>query len=171
MTSAERRQIGQAIREYDHERDESGREMLARLAREFAPEPPADPPYLAEYAALLTRPARVVTHSVGRPDSIPGLPQPKPRKRIVDKKAIKQYVLEHPLCEVLACLSEPCPEPHHLVSRKMGGDDVPSNLLRLCKTHHMRWHHTGGRTWLQTYGDRLTSDARSKVMAALRMDT
>jgi hypothetical protein len=51
----------------------------------------------------------------------------------------------------------------------MKGDDVPSNLLRLCEVHHFLWHNGGGQTWLAQHQQRLTADTRSKVSRALRM--
>lgn len=98
------------------------------------------------------------------------LPFPKPRKRLVDPKAIKAYVRAHPRCELRGCPSRPCPEPHHLVSRKMGGDDVPENLLRLCLAAHMEFHHCGGREWYRRHQHELTDEARDKVRTALRIE-
>lgn len=96
-------------------------------------------------------------------------PLPKSRKRIVDRKALKAYRATSELCELVRCCEPPCPEPHHLISRKMKGDDVPSNLLNLCARHHREWHISGPLTWTQKYLHDLTAESRSKVMAALRM--
>lgn len=98
-------------------------------------------------------------------------PQPKPRRRIIDPDAIRDYVRTHPDCEVLGCRKPPCPEPHHLISRKnhRKGDDVPSNLIRLCKPMHELYHANGPRLWLATFGHHLTADTRSKVERAARV--
>jgi hypothetical protein len=172
MTSAERRQIGHAMREIAEGREGDGLAALSRLAGDQAW------PYqrstlkekLERWANQrerwphLAQPARLreANHAAV-------LPQPKPRKRIVDRKALKEYADTHPRCEVIACPQEPCPEPHHLISRKMKGDDVPANLLRLCVHHHQGWHTVGGTTWLSIYRRGLTADTLSKVSRALRM--
>jgi hypothetical protein len=102
MTSAERRQIGQAIREYDHGRDESAREALCRLAKEHAPEKPAP----IDKRTMGLSPSAL--HERAREEAVrewirTAKPQPKPRKRIVDRKALKEYADTHPRCEVIAC--------------------------------------------------------------------
>ena len=172
MMAHERRQIGYALRDFYSGDYDAGIAALVRMAGDYAPDPKA---YRGSTVAIEPQIRRDflagITHSVGRPDSVPGLPQPKPRKRLVDKQAIREYVRTHPDCEVGGCNNIPCPEPHHLISRKMRGDDVPQNLLRLCRRMHMEWHTWGGRRWLVRYGHLLTDDAKSKVMAALRMDT
>lgn len=98
------------------------------------------------------------------------LPFAKPRKRLVSRAALASYVRNHRACEIRGCKSRPCPEPHHLVSRKMGGDDVPANLIRLCPTHHMEWHSRGGKEWLRRHDGELSDEAREKVRTALRID-
>lgn len=95
--------------------------------------------------------------------------QPKPRRRIVDRAVLAAYAAAHPACEVLGCTRPPCPEAHHLRSRKMHGDDVPSNLLRLCRPMHAEWHRGGAKSWLQIYSARLAAEARAKVERALRV--
>lgn len=95
---------------------------------------------------------------------------PKPAKRIVDERAMEAYCVAHPHCEVLGCAVAPQPQPHHLVSRKMHGDDAPSNFLRLCKPMHAEWHAIGGRSWLMKYAVRLTAEARGKIERALRVE-
>ncbi len=96
---------------------------------------------------------------------------PKPAKRIVDPDAIREYIRTHPDCEVLGCRKPPCPEPHHLIGRKnyRKGDDVPSNLIRLCKPMHELYHSNGPRLWLATFGRHLTADTLGKVERAARV--
>jgi hypothetical protein len=157
MTSAERRQIGQAIKEYDHLRSESGRELLCRLAKEHAPDPPGPLHVIAN--KILDRAAKEAYYA----------PQPKPRKRLVSRKALREYRAAHPFCEVVTCGAEACPEPHHIISRKMKGDDVPANLLSLCARCHRAFHNNGPMSWLAAFGRSLPADTRSKVAAALRI--
>lgn len=97
-------------------------------------------------------------------------PLPKPRRRIRDQAAIAYYVQTHPDCEVIGCRKPPCPEPHHLISRKSHrkGDDVPSNLIRLCEPMHSLYHRNGPRLWLATFGQHLTADTYAKVGRAAR---
>lgn len=102
--------------------------------------------------------------------TLEALPFAKPRKRLVSRAALAAYVRTHPRCELKGCKSRPCPEPHHLVSRKMGGDDVAENLIRLCPQHHMSWHSIGGREWLRRHDAELTDEAREKVRTALRLE-
>lgn len=98
---------------------------------------------------------------------------PKPRRRTVDPRALKEYARTHPRCEIRFCKERPCPEPHHLISRKQGGDDVASNLLRLCLRHHWGvegWHQLGALTWFERFRERLSDEACAKVRAALRLE-
>ncbi len=95
--------------------------------------------------------------------------QPKPQGRIISEAAQHEYALRHPACELVNCRRPPAPQPHHLISRKMHGDDVPGNLVRLCRFHHDEWHRAGGKRWLQKYGPTMTAELRSKVETALRL--
>lgn len=98
---------------------------------------------------------------------------PKPQKRVVDRRAVDSYAKAHPFCEVAGCKARRARlETHHIVSRKMGGSDVPSNLLRLCGFggHHTEWHTCGGREWFRRYESQLTDEAREKVRTALRIE-
>lgn len=97
------------------------------------------------------------------------LPFQKP-ERHVDPDGLRAYAREHPSCEILECRRRPCPEAHHLVPRSRGRDDRPSNLLRLCPTHHDEFHALGGHEWFRRYQDRLLDGARQKVAAALRIE-
>lgn len=101
------------------------------------------------------------------------LPFAKPSKRIVDKRAITAYARTFRQCEIIRCASSRnTVETHHIVSRKMGGSDIPSNLLRLCGFggHHTEWHTVGGKEFFRRYGDLLSDEARAKVAVALRLD-
>jgi hypothetical protein len=104
------------------------------------------------------------------------LPFEKPARRITDKRALDLYARLHPRCEVIGCGVRRLGwlEVHHLVSRKMGGSDIPGNLLRLCAGgtdggHHGEWHRVGGREWFRRHESKLTDEARAKVAAALRI--
>lgn len=101
---------------------------------------------------------------------------PKPQKRIVDRRTVDSYARSHPFCEVAGCKSRRTwLETHHIVSRKMGGSDVPQNLLRLCAGgtsggHHGEWHRVGGREFFRRYENQLADEARQKVRSALRLE-
>lgn len=60
---------------------------------------------------------------------------PKPR-RIVDPQAIK--AARKPYCEY--CGKWGYTEVHHIKTRGSGGDDVPSNLVSLCRACHDKAH-------------------------------
>lgn len=104
------------------------------------------------------------------------LPFAKPAKRIVDKQAVAAYARAHPHCEVLGCKARRSRvETHHIKSRKMGGSDVETNLLRLCAGgadggHHTEWHTRGGREFLRRYELQLPEEARVKIAAVLRIE-
>lgn len=87
---------------------------------------------------------------------------PKP-PRYEDPAAIAEYMRTHPRCELLTCGRYVAGEPHHLRGRKVGRDDRPGNLLRLCVPHHMEWHTAGRRTWFARHGQELEAEARQKV--------
>lgn len=42
-------------------------------------------------------------------------------------------------CTVTRCFNKA--EPHHIISRKAGGGDEPSNILPLCRLHHSECHY------------------------------
>jgi hypothetical protein len=73
--------------------------------------------------------------------SQPFRPCPKPR-RIEDRKTIDWVLHKRDGCcmyglhthRTRAC-SGPL-DPHHIQTRGAGGDDVPENLITLCRTHH-----------------------------------
>lgn len=106
------------------------------------------------------------------------LPFAKPEPRIKSKRALELYARAHPRCEVIGCTGRRLGwlEVHHIKSRKMGGSDVPGNLLRLCAGgvdggHHGEWHTRGGREFFRRYESRLADDAREKVRAVLRLES
>ncbi len=73
-----------------------------------------------------------------------GLKKPK---RIVSHALIEYYKSQG--CAV--CGWKPC-DAHHLKSRGAGGDDVPENLISLCRRHHCEAHRIGRRKFLDKYG-------------------
>ena len=92
------------------------------------------------------------------------------RKRLRDPKALALYRRQHPRCE--GCGKRPSAEVHHLVSRQMGGDDTPDNLLALCAIPcHREW--TGvDRTraeWLAARERTMSEETIIKVKRALRL--
>lgn len=68
------------------------------------------------------------------------------KKRITDKKLLADF-------KKLACVlcgrapSDPC----HIKSVGAGGDDVPSNLLSMCRIHHTEQHTIGFYKLSQKY--------------------
>ncbi len=53
-------------------------------------------------------------------------------------------------------------DPHHVSTKGAGGDDVPSNLMSLCREHHTEWDkiapsrmiakYVGIERWLENMG-------------------
>lgn len=41
--------------------------------------------------------------------------------------------------------------PHHVISKKSGGDDVATNLCPLCPLHHREIHNQGIRAMCEKY--------------------
>lgn len=74
----------------------------------------------------------------------------------------------------LACGRTPS-DPHHVTTRKAGGEDTPENVMPLCRAHHTEWHASGpGRMtekyarvlkWLQDHG---RSDIMERVKRTAR---
>ena len=52
-------------------------------------------------------------------------------------------------CEV--CGSPPPNDPSHLRSQGAGGDDSKTNLMTLCRTHHIQQHRIGIKTFVKKY--------------------
>lgn len=61
------------------------------------------------------------------------------QKRIVDKELIE--TVKGLPC--LACGKEPCGDAHHVKSRGSGGHDIATNLMPLCREHHVAVHVIG----------------------------
>ena len=70
----------------------------------------------------------------------------KKRKRLVDKKLLKEYAEKHRFCEICGSNQDfgcPAGGVHHKVFRSQGGSDVEDNLIRLCAVHHALAHNGG----------------------------
>ncbi len=52
-------------------------------------------------------------------------------------------------CEI--CNAYPPSDPHHIVTIGAGGDDSLSNLVSLCRTHHVEIHKIGRKTFALKY--------------------
>lgn len=96
------------------------------------------------------------------------LPFQKPRKRIKDPRAVALYRNQHRRCEV--CASNRSLQVHHIISRKMRGDDCEENLLVLDGGCHLEWHTWGGLGFLSRH-DTMPDDVRAKIRRALRLET
>jgi hypothetical protein len=66
--------------------------------------------------------------------------------RIVNKELLKQ--IRSKRCIVCGALD---PDPHHVKSKKSGGDDVESNLMPLCREHHQEIHKIGINKFITKY--------------------
>lgn len=71
---------------------------------------------------------------------------PKP-KRIVNNKLIKE-VRKQP-CAI--CGTRIGIDVHHIISRGAQGDDVPDNLLPLCRRDHQTLHQYGISKMIERY--------------------
>lgn len=70
---------------------------------------------------------------------------PKP-KRIEDKDLTKSYhTMRCCICRKYA------PDPAHLKTRGSGGDDIPENILPLCRAHHTEQGQKGFRHMVVKY--------------------
>lgn len=74
-------------------------------------------------------------------------PDPKPEGRIVDKANLgggRAKVEQENRCRIPGCRArwpfDPL-DPHHLVQRSLGGDDVAANIIPLCRIHHDELKH------------------------------
>src|SRR5262245_28952783 len=86
-------------------------------------------------------------------------PDPKPEKRIIDPGVFADfYAQDH---ECLVC-GERNPQAHHMLSRAQGGDDLPGNLLPLCKGCHGAFH---GNPYLGPFCIRITRERVELVIA------
>lgn len=68
------------------------------------------------------------------------------KARSVDRKLLDTY---HRM-KCVACGKSPC-DPAHIVSRGAGGDDVPWNVMALCRRHHSESHAIGWYKFAQKY--------------------
>lgn len=66
---------------------------------------------------------------------------PKSEPRIRDTAAMKRKMRTERECRV--CESR-ATDPHHVVYRSRGGDDIEENIVGLCHDCHMTLHHAGG---------------------------
>lgn len=60
-------------------------------------------------------------------------------KRIVDLPLLES-IRKNSRCVVCG---DRYPDPHHVKSKKSGGDDVRENLMPLCRLHHRECHDKG----------------------------
>jgi len=67
--------------------------------------------------------------------------------RKVDKELLK-HIRNDKKCIVCHALY---PDPHHVKSKKSGGDDVESNLMPLCRSHHRQCHDIGLNRFADKY--------------------
>ena len=59
---------------------------------------------------------------------------------------MRKYGIDNPDCEVCGC---PAVDVHHIKSRGRGGDDIPDNLISLCRDCHTKAHKNMKSTkWL-----------------------
>ena len=56
-----------------------------------------------------------------------------------------QFLADHPLCA--QCGNAPATVAHHVVRKRDGGSDDPSNLLALCASCHSALHAESGESW------------------------
>lgn len=68
-------------------------------------------------------------------------------KRIFDLKLIEK-TRKMPCT---ACGKRGPSDPHHIKSKKSGGDDIPQNLMPLCREHHTMVHKIGLFTFSQKF--------------------
>lgn len=61
------------------------------------------------------------------------------------------------------CESEGPIESHHIVPRRFGGSDSPSNLVDLCPTCHQRLEHVYGDDFYETLGVETESEPDEPV--------
>lgn len=67
---------------------------------------------------------------------------PKPAPRIIDPEVLRWVVEERDRTCVYGFMRAKFDEcrfgldPHHLIPRSQGGDDVPENIITLCRHHH-----------------------------------
>jgi hypothetical protein len=95
-------------------------------------------------------------------------PQPKPKKRHVDRDLLAEFRAQNPVCCLRAC-GEPA-DPHHLIRRSEHGSDSHENLIALCIDHHVGpegWHILDPVVWHARFASHLPKVARLKIELAL----
>ena len=68
-------------------------------------------------------------------------------KRIVDLPLLES-IRKNSRCVVCG---DRYPDPHHVKSKKSGGDDVQENLMPLCRLHHTEVHKIGLNKFTDKY--------------------
>jgi len=66
--------------------------------------------------------------------------------RKVDKELLRHIRTKR--CIVCQALD---PDPHHVKSKKSGGDDIDSNLMPLCRREHQEIHRIGINRFITKY--------------------
>lgn len=61
----------------------------------------------------------------------------KPVRRIKDPEAIRSAMNTEPWCRKCGV---PATDPHHIILKSQGGDDVFGNIMPLCHKHHDEYH-------------------------------
>lgn len=68
------------------------------------------------------------------------------RKRIVDRKLLDKY---HTMpCLICGLFGS---DPDHIKTKGSGGDDVPNNIVNLCRRHHSERHAIGWSSFVIKY--------------------
>jgi len=73
-------------------------------------------------------------------------PDQKPRKRIIDSAAQRVKLDADPNCRVC---SDRATDPHHILLKSQGGDDIEDNIMPLCFDCHRRYHNGKVNLWLK----------------------
>ena len=81
----------------------------------------------------------------------PGEPKPeregrrsrRKKGRVHDSEAMKRKLIADPVCRVTG---RSATDPHHILLRSQGGDDVEDNILPLSRKPHRTYHDTGKLT-------------------------
>lgn len=78
------------------------------------------------------------------------MPDVKGEARIIDPIALRTKRLREKECRVEDC-GGPASDPHHLIYRSNGGDDVEANIIPICHDHHMILHFdaTDDAAWVR----------------------
>lgn len=93
-------------------------------------EDPVVPSFMAELQALEDE------HQRAREEREFDNADPKPRRRVIEDKEGWEILRRIKLAPCRLCGAQWLPQLHHLVSRSLGGDDVPDNLVPLCAECH-----------------------------------